>query len=76
MGHMFERNISPGVRMNELQQALALLDRFERGEFVQPSEAERLLVQIFEACCYPVAEKGFVGSANSLLEVDCFTLDN
>jgi restriction system protein len=58
--------------MNELQQALALLDRFERGGFAQPSEAERLLVQIFEACCYPIAEKGFVGSANSLLEVDCF----
>ena len=58
--------------MNELQQALALLDRFELGEFVQPSEAERLLVQVFEACGYPVTEKGFVGSATSLLEVDCF----
>ena len=69
---MFGRNISPGARMNELQQALALLDRFELGEFVQPSEAERLLVQVFEACGYPVTEKGFVGSANLLLEVDCF----
>jgi hypothetical protein len=36
--------------MNKLQQALALLERFERGEFIQPSEAESLLVQVFEAC--------------------------
>jgi hypothetical protein len=36
--------------MNKLQRALALLERFERGEFIQPSEAESLLVQVFEAC--------------------------
>jgi predicted RecB family endonuclease len=51
---------------------LALLDRFERGEFIQPSEAESLLVGIFEACGYPVSDKGFVGSGRALLEVDCF----
>jgi predicted Mrr-cat superfamily restriction endonuclease len=58
--------------MSKLHQALALLERFERGEFIQPSEAESLLVGIFEACGYPVSEKGFVGSGNALLEVDCF----
>ncbi|WP_316169026.1 MULTISPECIES: restriction endonuclease [unclassified Bradyrhizobium] len=58
--------------MSKLQSALALLDRFERGEFIEPSDAEKLLVQIFEACGYPVTEKGFVGSSNALLEVDCF----
>jgi hypothetical protein len=58
--------------MNNLQQALAFLERFERGDFVQPSEAESLLVRIFEACGCPVTENGFVGSATALLEVDCF----
>lgn len=58
--------------MNKLRQALALLERFERGEFIQPSEAESLLVGVFEACGYPITEKGFVGSGNALLEVDCF----
>ncbi|WP_050420627.1 restriction endonuclease [Bradyrhizobium tropiciagri] len=58
--------------MSKLQSALALLDRFERGEFIEPSDAEKLLVQIFEACGYPVTEKGFVGSSSALLEVDCF----
>jgi len=58
--------------MNKLEQALALLERFERGGFVQPSDAESLLVQVFEACGYPVAESGFVGSGEALLEVDCF----
>jgi hypothetical protein len=58
--------------MTKLHEALTLLDRLERGEFVQPSEAESLLVQVFESCGYPVTEKGFVGSGNALLEVDCF----
>lgn len=58
--------------MSKLQSALALLDCFERDEFIEPSDAEKLLVQIFEACGYPVTEKGFVGSSSALLEVDCF----
>ncbi len=53
--------------MNKLLLALVLLSRFERGEFSQPSEGHNLL----EACGYPVTEKGFVGSANTLLKVDC-----
>lgn len=53
--------------MNKLRLALVLLGRFGRGEFSQPSEAENLL----EACGCPVTEKGFVGSGNTLLKVDC-----
>ncbi|WP_160331123.1 hypothetical protein [Bradyrhizobium macuxiense] len=53
--------------MNKLQLALVLLGRFGRGEFSQPSEGQNML----EARGCPVTEKGFVGSENTLLEVDC-----
>jgi hypothetical protein len=65
---MFARNTSQG---GHEQTPASILEHFERGEFIQPSEAESLLVGVFEACGYPVTEKGFVGSGNALLEVDC-----
>ena len=58
--------------MRKLQQALAALDRFEKGQFSRPSDAERLLVQVFEACGHPVTEKGFMESPAARNEVDCF----
>ena len=36
--------------MNKRQHALALLERFERAEFIQPSEAESLLLGIVSMC--------------------------
>jgi Restriction endonuclease len=56
--------------MSKLEKALELLDRFERGDFSQPSHAESLLVEVFEACGSPVTEKGFIESTRN--EVDCF----
>jgi hypothetical protein len=59
--------------MSKLERALALVDRFEEGAFRQPSDAERLLVEIFEACGHAVSDKGFVDSGEG---VDCFIRTN
>lgn len=59
--------------MEKIQRALALLDRFEAGGLAAPAEAERLVVEIFEACSLTVAEKGFVESDKG---VDCFVRTN
>lgn len=53
----------------DISTASELIERFVRGQFSQPSEAEQLLVSVFKACGYPVFEKGFVDSDEG---VDCF----
>jgi predicted Mrr-cat superfamily restriction endonuclease len=59
--------------MSKVQRALALLDQFEAGEFVAPVDAERLIVEVFEACGQLVTEKGFVQSNGA---IDCFVRTN
>jgi hypothetical protein len=55
--------------MNKIQRALSLLDRFETGALPAPADAERLIVEIFEACGQAVSEKRFIGLGE---RVDCF----
>jgi len=56
--------------MSKLEQALSILARFEQGLLAQPVDVEKLLVQVFEACGYPVTEKRFVESQPG--RIDCF----
>jgi restriction system protein len=53
----------------KLERALALLDRFESEDRLLPQEAERLVVEIFEACGHAVTDKGFIGGDTG---VDCY----
>jgi hypothetical protein len=62
-----------GLKMEKIQRALALLNSFEAGGMAAPVDAERLVVEIFEACNHLVSEKGFVESNEG---VDCFVRTN
>lgn len=53
----------------DVSAASRLIEQFENGQLLAPSEAERLLVEIFKACGQPVFQKGFVQSDEG---VDCF----
>lgn len=55
--------------MDKLHEALSRLDRFESGAFQEPADAEKLIVEIFQACGHAVSQKGFVASDDG---VDCF----
>lgn len=59
-------------RMTKLKSALQILDRFDQGQFTAPTDAESLLVQIFEACGYSAIRQGFVDSGRTRYEIDCF----
>jgi restriction system protein len=69
---MKHNNVSDS-KMDKLQRALTLIDRFEAGARPAPMDAERLIVEIFEACGHMVFEKGFIESDEG---IDCFVRTN
>jgi restriction system protein len=48
---------------------MSRLANFEAGSFREPADAEKLIVEIFQACGHTVSEKGFAASDEG---VDCF----
>jgi restriction endonuclease Mrr len=48
---------------------MSRLASFEAGAFQQPADAEKLIVEIFQACGHAVSQKGFAESDDG---VDCF----
>jgi predicted RecB family endonuclease len=56
-------------QLDKLQEAMSCLASFEAGSFREPADAERLIVEIFQACGHAVSQKGFAASDEG---VDCF----
>jgi hypothetical protein len=48
---------------------MSRIERLESGAFQAPADAEKLIVEIFQACGHAVSQKGFAESDDG---VDCF----
>ncbi len=55
--------------MDKLHEVMLRIERFESGAFQAPADAEKLIVEIFQACGHAVSQKGFAESDDG---VDCF----
>jgi len=58
-----------GHNVDKLHEVMLRIERFESGAFQAPAAAEKLIVEIFQACGHAVSQKGFAESDDG---VDCF----
>jgi restriction system protein len=59
--------------VDKLHEVMLRIERFESGVFQAPADAEKLIVEIFQACGHAVSQKGFAESDDG---VDCFVRTN
>jgi hypothetical protein len=48
--------------VDKLHEVMLRIERFESGVFQAPADAEKLIVEIFQACGHAVSQKGFAES--------------